>query len=214
MIDFIRRIKQMIKQAIVSALLDDNSAYPRGVASYCGKDTYYTRLSPYGLDSHPPRGGHVLLLSSQAQESTKFGIASDMLNRFKGLKENEVVLYNSDTKSYVFLKENGDVDVDAKGDVNVNAAGDINATAGGDIIAEAGTNVSVTAGTLAKIMAPLIQLIGAVQVQGTLTQSGGGAATFSGDITTSGNVQSGTIILGTHLHSGVTSGGDNTGGPV
>jgi hypothetical protein len=49
-------------------------------------------------------------------------------------------------------------------------------------------------------------------LQGNITDDGGG--TYGGDIVTSGKVQSGSIILGTHRHTGVTTGGGTSGGPT
>ena len=116
------KVLSTIKQAVITLVTSDSSQYPRGQAKYNDKVTNYTRLSPYGLVSNPPKGSWVLLLSSMAQSAVKFGIASDMLGRIKGLKEGECGLYNTKTTSYVLLKANGDVDVSA--DV-INLNGDV-----------------------------------------------------------------------------------------
>lgn len=49
-------------------------------------------------------------------------------------------------------------------------------------------------------------------LQGNITDDGGGI--YTGDFVTSGKVQSGTIILGTHKHTGVTTGGGTSRGPT
>lgn len=134
----LRRILQMIKQAVITLVTSDTSAYPQGQAKYNGKTTEYNRLSPYGLDSNPPSGVSVILLSSQGQEAVKFGIASDFLGRKKGLKEGEVALYNTLTKSFVFLKENGDVEINTP---NLIVEGNLEVT--GDMTND-GTNVGKT----------------------------------------------------------------------
>ena len=100
-----------IKQAYKTLVKGDTSAYPQGQSKYNDKTTDYNRLSVYGLCSNAPVGSHVLLIGSQGQESTKFGIENDFLNRLKGLKEGEVALYNTLTQSLVLLKENGDIRV-------------------------------------------------------------------------------------------------------
>ena len=151
----LRRILQMIKQAVITLVTSDTSAYPQGQAEYNGKITNYTRLSPYGLDSNPPVGSSVILLSSQGQEAVKFGIASDFLGRKKELKEGEVALYNTLTQSLVLLKENGDIEIST-------------------------SNLIVN---------------GNLEVTGNMTNDG-------------------TDVGKTHLHSGVTTGGSNTGPPV
>lgn len=179
------KILAIIKQAVVSLVTDDTSPYPQGQATYNGKPTNHTRLSPYGLVSNPPKDSWVLLLSSMAQSAVKFGIASDMLRRIKGLKEGECGLYNTLTQSFILLLENGDCSADIKGNVLVNATGnltatidgDISATAGGDITANAPTgdinasaeNVNATATTEINLTAPLINLNGQVVSTGTMT---------------------------------------------
>ena len=109
------RIFNAIKQAFINLVDEDTSAYPRGQAGYSSKATNFVRLSPYGLDSNPPEGAFCLLISSQGKESGKFGISSDFLRRFKELKEGEVAVYNTLTESFVLLKEDGNIAIEAKG---------------------------------------------------------------------------------------------------
>jgi Phage protein Gp138 N-terminal domain/GpV Apex motif len=51
-------------------------------------------------------------------------------------------------------------------------------------------------------------------INGTFSQSGGGASTMSGTLATTGNITAGGISLQTHKHTGVTTGGGQTGNPV
>lgn len=129
----INRFLQMIKQAYISLVTDDSSAYPKGQAGYNGKTTDFLRYSPYGLNSNPPKDAWVLLLGSQGQEAVKIGLVADFLYRKKGLKEGEAVLYNTLSKSFIILKENGDIEIDAKNDLIVNVTGNVRITAIGDI---------------------------------------------------------------------------------
>lgn len=69
-------------------------------------------------------------------------------------------------------------------------------------------NVEITAGTECKITAPTITLNGA------LNQTSGGAATFSGSMTVTGDVTAAGTSVHTHKHGGVTTGGGQTGTPV
>lgn len=127
------RIFKAIRQAYISLVSDDTESFPTAQATHSGKATKYGRLSPYGLDSNPPTGAWVLLFSSQGKESTKFGIACDFLNRKKSLAEGEVVLYNTQTQSYVYLKANGDIEVDAKNDLVAIVAGDLSVSVTGSV---------------------------------------------------------------------------------
>ena len=69
-------------------------------------------------------------------------------------------------------------------------------------------NVEITADTECKITAPTITLNGA------LNQTSGGAATFSGSMTVTGDVTAAGTSVHTHKHGGVTTGGGQTGTPV
>lgn len=51
-----------------------------------------------------------------------------------------------------------------------------------------------------------------LELVGTVVNEGGGR--YDGDFDTSGVVKSGTIVLGTHKHTGVTTGGGTSGGPT
>lgn len=59
-----------------------------------------------------------------------------------------------------------------------------------------------------------MKVIGATTLQGTLAQTGGGTSTVSGTFNASGAITSNGISLHTHKHSGVTTGGGQTGNPV
>ncbi len=104
-------------------------------------------------------------------------------------------------------------DTNAVAQVKVNPT-EILATLGTTSIKTDGTTVTITAGsntivlngTTASITAPTIDLNGNVSI--------GGTATFSGTITATGEITSGTIPLSTHIHSGVTTGSGDTGGPL
>lgn len=281
------KLKQMIKQGVITKVSDDSEVYATAQAEYNGKTTSYTRLSPYGLDTNPPKGTWVLFLSSEAQEAVKFGVAHDFLKRFKNLKEGEVALYNTLSKSFIFLKENGDIEVDAKNDLIANVVNDMTATIGndatiditgnmdttvggnmsttvtgdmeatvtGDIAATSTTgdidvtatlgditntaavgnvssvatlgnivstapagNITATA-ALGLISATALNITGTatvkitlaaptIELAGNVTGVGGGAVLMPNGMTSGG------VPFGTHVHTGVTSGASNTGGPV
>ncbi len=76
------------------------------------------------------------------------------------------------------------------------------------------STVTINASSTATIAAPSIDLNGNVTIAGTLSQTGGGTATFSGAITATGQVTGSGIPLSTHVHTGVTTGSSDTGGPI
>jgi phage gp45-like len=137
-----KALAALVRQGNVSAVNDDTSAYPTMLVKSSGKETEATRLSVYGVCSNPPSGSHVLLIASQGQESVKFGIPNDMLNRKKSLAEGEVVLFNCLTGDFVLMKADGTIEIESSVKVKVTApeteivgnlvvTGDITAT--GDI---------------------------------------------------------------------------------
>lgn len=212
-----RKFRNIIKQGLITLLNDDTSAYPTAQATMNGKPTDYTRLSPYGLDSNPPSNAWVLLFNSQGDESVKFGIASDLLNRKKALKKGEVVLYNTLSKSWVHLKENGDIELDVKNDLIANVVGDMKATVGGDVTETVGGNVVSTitgnqtttaanieataSGTLKAtstgtmtLTAPLIVLSGAIQFDGSISGSAGATIESTVDFHTTKTVTADTEV--------------------
>lgn len=109
-----------------------------------------------------------------------------------------LIKYNSTT---VRITQSGDVNIDTPTNVNINA----------------GNNIAMSAGSQITMAAPLIGMT-ANGVAATI--NGGGNVSIDGPIVTTdtidtpGDVTSGGISLQTHVHSGVQTGGGNTGGPV
>lgn len=116
-------LRNYIKQSFLSLIFDDSQLYPQGQYTNNGISGKFTRMSVYGVCSSPPKGAHILLINAQGQESVKFGFVNDFINRKKNLKEGEVALFNSVSGTFIFLKEDGSIEIN----------GDITLT--GDIIA-------------------------------------------------------------------------------
>lgn len=176
-----RSLRQIIKQAVISLVTDDSHDYPRGQADYNGKTTEFLRYSPYGLFSNPPKGSWILLLGSQGQESTKAGLISDYLNRKKNIKEGECGLYDVKTGNLIYLKENGDIEIDCKNDLtatvagnaNINVTGNVVETVGGNVTANVTGNVNATAVGNIDFTAPNITLNGNIILNGSVSGTGG-----------------------------------------
>lgn len=152
----LRNLLQLIKQAYISAVNDDSKVFPIADVTYNSKISKAVRFSPYGLCSNAPLNSNVILLTIDGMESLKYALCDDMQNRFKNLKEGEVVLYNYVSGSYVYLKENGDVHINCKNDIQIDVVGDANITVTGDVT----------------ITAPTINLTGDVVISGEATIGG------------------------------------------
>ena len=75
-----------------------------------------------------------------------------------------------------------------------------------DVLIEAQT-VEINASTSTTVTTPTFTVNGATVLNGTFSQTGGGSATFSGDVTAQGT------SVHNHKHGGVTTGGGQTGAP-
>ena len=177
---------QKIKQAFSSNPGNDNDPYPRGQCGYSGKVANYVRILPYGLSSLEPTGYFILLFNSQGQEAVKFGIPSAMKNRLKNLSQGEVAIYNSVTGHYVYIKSDGTVEINTDTLID----GDLHVT--GNVQIDGNLNVD-----------------GNTTIGGTLGVTG--ASTMS-SIACNSIIVNG-LNFSTHVHGGVDSGGDTSGGP-
>lgn len=74
--------------------------------------------------------------------------------------------------------------------------------------------VEINASASATVTTPTFTVNGATVLNGTVSQSGGGAATFSGSMTVDGDVTAQGTSVHNHVHGGVQPGGGNTGAPV
>lgn len=173
-----------VKLAIKSMVIEDTQATENGenknpipqlqVQTYeavkqCGK------LGHYGFYGNAPMGSLVVVIQANGQEECLYGAEDDVNNRPRGLKEGEVMMYNTLTQSYIYLDKEGACKVYAKKDMNIGVAeGNVNITvANGDCHLTAGTthirgNVSIE---------------GETSVNGNLTVSG----TMSAGVVEAGN---------------------------
>jgi len=184
----------MIKQGYKTLSHTDTNAFPKAQGSSNQNVSDYTSLSVYGICANAPVGSHVLFFSSQANESVKFGIENDFKNRKKGLKLGESCLYNTLTKSYVYLKEDGSVEIFApEVTIKGNSSFTGNLTVEGDI--------KVTGNT---------ELTGDLAVTGNTELTGDLAVTGNIEVTGGDLVVDG-LSFKLHVHTGVTAGSASTG---
>jgi phage baseplate assembly protein V len=119
--------------------------------------------------------------------------------------DNSVIEYNRNSHKYT---------LDIKGEINIKSSSVVNIDA---------VNANIVASAIAKIQAPVIELTGAVAISGALTVGGTitapGGTPITGDFEVTGQlkgaiVMAGSIGLGTHKHTGVTTGGGTSGAPI
>ena len=111
---------QSIKQAVLRKVTD-STPYPQVQVEALGRLSTAYALSPYGICSRAPDASFSLVFDALCDPSVQIALAADPLNRFKDLAEGEVVVFNTKTPdSWVYLKANGDVDIQAEsGTINL-----------------------------------------------------------------------------------------------
>ena len=141
-----KKLMQMIKQAVITRTTNDSESYPRAQATYSEKPTEIVRHSPYGLCSNPPVGSLGILFEIQGRESVKYGVFDNVTRRFKNLLPGEVQVGNYDKLTSIKFDNNGTITITATADVVVNATNvTVNATqtiVNGDVIIDGDLDVT------------------------------------------------------------------------
>jgi phage gp45-like len=155
----IEKIKNMIKRAATTAIMKDSGSVPTIQVKYFNKTALVEVLAPYGFCSSPPKNSMATVFNLLGQEENRTAIIDKPWQRFKNLKEGEVVIGNYLTLAKLYFKENGDVLLDLpEGNLTVNVAE-------GDITVNA-PNGQVT------IDSPRVIMTGDLEVEGTITAEG------------------------------------------
>ena len=82
-----------------------------------------------------------------------------------------------------------------------------------DVLIQAQT-VEINASTSTTVTTPTFTVNGNSVLNGTVQQTGGGSAHFSGSMSVTGDVTAQGVSVHNHVHKGVTPGGGNSGTPV
>ena len=148
-------VRKTIRRAIVIAGGLDNKDFPIQKVSYMGKTANVEIIFPYGMSANLSNDSLLVLLSLMGNSENKVAFGGDVKNRIKNLEQNEVVFYHPITKSKVYFKNNGDIDIESPtANVNINANQDISVTA---------TNINLTGS---------VNITGDLDTQGNVTNTG------------------------------------------
>ena len=99
--------------------------------------------------------------------------------------------------TYIHFTQDGKIAIEAPSSVTINTA-----------------QATINASGSMSVNSPESTFSGHVTIKGGLSVSGGEGATVDGSFSATGDVKAGNISLNSHRHSGVQSGGSNTGGPL
>lgn len=181
-----------LKRCIVNSV-DDKSDFPTMQVKYL-KDVIkiVQKLGIYGVCSNPPKGSNGILFPILGSDSNIACLADDIKNRFKDLKEGELVVGNYLTKAFIKFSQDGGIEIHAKYIKHIADEGDISMTASGNITNKAAsTNISN----------PVV-----VSDNVTVAKS----VTVSDTVNASTDVIGGGISLKSHTHGNGNMGADTT----
>lgn len=193
----------LIKRAVVSLVGTDDKQFRIQQAKSFGDAYDVEIIFPYGVTANLPLGAFLTQFSVDGDEGFRVAIGDDPGNRIKNLAAGEVAFFHPPSKSKIHFKANGDIDIETpdtadNGDLNLTIKGNVNITC---------VNANITATTKLTVDSPEAQFTGNVDIDGDLNVDG--STSLSSTVTSSG-----TDISNTHKHSGVQSGGSNTGNPI
>ena len=207
-----RKVLLMLSRGIV-ARVDDTG----GIKRFQGKVIAGEVLDDievfqeYGFSSRPPRGSEFIMASVGGNREHAVAIATMNRNlRVKNLKEGETVIFDKDG-NYVYLKENGNIEVKASTKVKVDApesefTGNVlikgNLTVEGNTIVQGTSNLqgAVTAGAT-------IAATGAITTQAGVTALGPVAGAGVTDTVLGLSITQVRTTFNTHTHTEETGNG-------
>lgn len=194
-------LKNLIKNGRQSKTADDSGDMLTASCDFLGQTRNVKGVTPYGFYNSPVLGSNWLIFSSRANSEDLLGIGNDYKNRPKNLEEGEVVLQNLLTGSYIKLLANGDIELITEADIIATAA-NITATATNNVTVTAGlnasinaTNITATATVAAAIIAPTII---ATATTATVTATN---INLIGTVNITGSLVVNTVVFETHRHA-------------
>lgn len=110
--DVLNKIKAMIQWGRQSKKTDDSGRDQIAQVESTGSKPFsVVYVYPYGLSANAPTECNVLQFNMNGSAKGKTGIPSMMENRFRDLKEWEVVIGNYSTKAHLLFSESGDIHI-------------------------------------------------------------------------------------------------------
>jgi len=208
MLDIKQSIKNLVKWCCITKSSADNKQFPVAQITSLEKVADCVILYPYGLYANAPTGALGVMFCMEGDEQNKAAIVNVTDARVKNLKEGEVVTGNPITGSCIKFDKDKNMVLTVNNDLQISVNNDNQVTING--------SYNLTVAGQANLQASQFNFNGNIVVNGTITANdGGGSVTMSGGaLTTTGDVIAQGVSLKTHIHSGVTMGGDDTGAPV
>lgn len=140
--DIKNKIKNIIKQVVCSLSDKDSSIYPKNQVFANDKTSQVNRWSIYGYCYNPPEQTLGLAFCSQGKESTKFVLFNNPTDRKKELEPGEIAIYHAQSGNYLYLKNDGGIEIKSNSDITLNAENNINLVS--DNLTHNGVNIGDT----------------------------------------------------------------------
>lgn len=118
----LRKIKSMIRRAVVSLSLPDTGDYPIVQVGYLGKTANAEAIWPYGLGGRLPEDAQVFLFNIEGMEENKAGIGTAPTQRKKVDNSGEIWVGNPLTQAIILFKSNGDIEGTTDGIISLVAS--------------------------------------------------------------------------------------------
>lgn len=117
------KTKNIVKRSYVSRVGKDDGNYNITQITYFGEKSDNTEvIMPYGLYANLPKDLQTLTFAVNSNEENLASIGYSQRNRFKNLKEGEVIVGNEQTKSFVKFDSEGNIEIDSKNEIIINSA--------------------------------------------------------------------------------------------
>ena len=139
----LRKIRSLIRRAVVSLSLPDDGDHPIMQISYLGKTANAEVIWPYGMGGQLPENAQVFCFNIEGMEENKAGIGTTPTLRLKVDAEGETCFGNPLTGSVTYFRANGDIETIGKNDESIIISGNSNKTIGGNMILAVTGNVNI-----------------------------------------------------------------------
>lgn len=123
-------------KAATVILIDDTGNFQRAAISSLGKEQKVMVLTPYGLCSNPSDESLAIAFNINGVAANTVAMIDDPKNRKKNLAKGEVALYNYETESVVYLKEDNSIEVESASGakITLTATGNIELNGNSDFV--------------------------------------------------------------------------------
>lgn len=133
----LRTMKGLLRLARIVASSSNDKAFPVQQIEYLGRNCDATIWLPYGMHANLPPDVLAIAMSLNGNLETRYAFPSSPKERLESplpnpLEEGDLLLFNPVSKAYVYLKADGDIDINSTGTISITAP-DIKLTGDVDI---------------------------------------------------------------------------------